>query len=95
MAMSPAMMGSASAAPPVTTTNQSPMPGGDASGAMPDLMGKIRQVATSVDDLGASNPALAQEVQQIKLILRQMIIKAASAASVQTPSGQAVPMAGQ
>ncbi len=62
---------------------------------MPDLMGKIRAVATSVDDLGASNPALAPQVQQIKSILRQMIIQAASAASAQTPSGQAVPMAGQ
>lgn len=95
MAMTPALMGSASAATPVTTQNQNPMQGGDQTGAMPDLMGKIRQVASSVDELGASQPALAPEIQQIKAIIRQMIIKSASAASVQTPSGQAVPTAGQ
>ena len=88
--MSPAMMGSASAAPPMGQGAGPP----DASGAMPDLMGKIRQVATSVDDLGSSNPALAPEIQQIKVVLRQMIIKAAQAASAQSPSGEAVPMGG-
>jgi hypothetical protein len=58
------------------------------------LMGQIRQVAQSVDDLGASNPAFASGVTQIKAILRQMIMQAAQAASVQTPSGQALPGGG-
>ena len=57
-------------------------------------MGQIRQVASAVDDLGASNPAFAPFVQQIKTILRQMIIQSAQSASVQTPSSEAVPTAG-
>lgn len=95
MAMSPALMGSASAAPPVTTQNQNPMQGDPAQDGVQDLMGDIRQLSSLADGLGTKQPALAPEVQQLKNILRQMIIKAASAASVQTPSGQAVPMAGQ
>lgn len=96
MAMSPALMGSASAATPMTSQLSSGAPngGGAESGDMGALMGQIRQVAQSVDALGASNPALASGVTQIKTILRQMIMQAAQAASVQTPSGEALPGGG-
>jgi len=57
------------------------------------LMG-IRQVGQSVDDLGSAHPELSQEIQQIKSILRQMILKSAQAASLQTASAEALPMAG-
>lgn len=92
----PALVGSASAATPMTAALSSGAPNGaapDTSG-MSDLMGKIRQVSSAVDDLAASNPAVATGAQQIKTILRQMIIQAAQAASAQTPSGEAVPTAG-
>lgn len=89
-------MGSASSAPPQTAALSSGAPNGagDDTGAMADLMGKIRQVSAAVDDLAGSDPAMAQGAQQIKSILRQMIIQAAQTASAQTPSGQAVPTAG-
>lgn len=59
------------------------------------LMGQIRDLAGQVDDLGGQYPSLAQEAQQIRALLRQMIIKAAQQAPTATPSGQAVPIASQ
>lgn len=96
MAPSPALMGSASPAVPNTSLlsaapNQSP----EASGAMSDAIGQIRQVAQSIDALGMMNPAFGPGIAQIKTILRQMIVSAAQQATMQTPSSEAVPPPGQ
>lgn len=66
----------------------------DPSGQMADAIGTIRQIAEQVDALASMNPAFGPGVAQIKTTLRQMIVSAAQQASMQTPSSEAVPMAG-
>ena len=58
------------------------------------MMGQIRDLAQQVEQISATNPALTQEVTQIKAILRQMVVKAAQAAPMQTQSSMDVPTAG-
>lgn len=93
MAMSPAVAGSASAAPPVTTQMQDPTQQ-DASGDLAAFAGQLRQIAQGVDDVAKANPDIAPLMQQIKGILRQAIVAKAQTSSMQTPSAQALPMAG-
>lgn len=59
------------------------------------LMGQIRELGGQVDQLAQQYPAVVQEAQQIRAILRQMIIKSAQQAQTATPSSEAVPVAGQ
>lgn len=94
MAPIPPVAGSASAAVPNTAANAiGAMQGGDQQqDQIQQLAEQIREVSGSVDELGATNPTLASEVAQIKQILRSMLVKAASAASAQSPSSLAVPM---
>ena len=92
MAM-PAVAGSASAAPPVTSQAQDPMQGAD-SGDLTAFAGQLRQVSQSVDEISTQNPDIAPIMQKIKGLLRDAIVAKAQAASMQTPSAQALPMAG-
>lgn len=97
MAMSPAVAGSASATTPMTAANAiGALQGGGEAGAQQDqiqqLASQIREASAAVDEIGATNPALASEVTQVKQILRQMLVKAASVATAQNPSSLQVPM---
>lgn len=95
MAMSPAVAGSASAATPMTAANAiGAMQGGagEQQDQIQQLASQIREASAAVDDIGSTNPSLAQEVTQVKQILRQMLVKAASVASAQNPSSVQVPM---
>ena len=97
MAMSPAVAGSASATTPITAANAiGALQGGGEGGAQQDqiqqLASQVREASAAVDEIGATNPALASEVTQIKQILRQMLVKAASVATAQNPSSLQVPM---
>lgn len=58
------------------------------------LMGQIRDVGQMVDALAADFPTLAPDVQQVKQLLKQMVVKAAQQAPTQTASGAAVPGGG-
>lgn len=71
--------------------------GPGAAGPDADLqatMGEIRGIGQAVQGLEAKFPALAQEAQQITALLKQMVVKAAQQAQMQTASGMAVPGAG-
>ena len=98
MAMSPAVAGSASATTPMTAANAiGALQGGGEGGAaqqdqIQQLASQVREASAAVDEIGATNPALASEVTQIKQILRQMLVKAASVATAQNPSSLQVPM---
>lgn len=97
MTPGPAVAGSASATTPMTTANAVGAPQGGAppqGDAIQQLADQIREVGGMVDEIAASNPALANEVAQVKQTLRSMIVKAAQAASVQTQSGMSLPTAG-
>lgn len=58
------------------------------------IVTQIRQVGDLVTQIGASNPQLQQDAQQITQILKGMVVKAAQQAPAQTPSAMAVPGAG-
>ena len=92
MAISPAVAGSASAAQPVTSQMQEPMQGG--GGDLAALAGQLRQIGQQCDEVAQGNPDIAPMMQQVKALLRQAIVAKAQAASMQTPSAQALPMAG-
>ena len=57
-------------------------------------MGQIRDFAEQVKQLGANNPVLADDVQQIQQILKNMVVKAAQVGQTQTASSLAVPGGG-
>ena len=98
MAMTPAVAGSASAAPPNTTANTQPQGdqgGGGGGGDIQALAGQIRQVAQQLDQLAQNEPTAAPIVQQIKQLLRQVIVQKAATAQQNNPSAQALPMGGQ
>lgn len=57
-------------------------------------MGRIRDLAEQVKQLGADFPVLADDTQQIQQLLKQMVVKAAQVAPAQTASGLAVPGGG-
>lgn len=91
--VSPAIAGSASAAPPASSQMQDPTQQ-DASGDLTALAQQLRQVSQGVDDIAQANPDLADVMQQVKALLRQAIVKKANTSSMQTPSAMALPMAG-
>ncbi len=76
--------------------------GGGGNGSSPDqareqlegAIDSIREIDGNVQALAQQTPALAQEAQQIRQILKRMIVKTAGAAPTQTASAEAVPMAG-
>ena len=57
-------------------------------------MGRIRDLAEQIKQLGADFPVLADDVQQIQQLLKQMVVKAAQVGSTQTASSLAVPGGG-
>lgn len=57
-------------------------------------MGQIRDIGQSIDALASDFPTLAPDVQQVKQLLKQMVVKAAQQAPAQTASGMAVPGGG-
>lgn len=69
------------------------MQGAD-SGDLTAFAGQLRQVSQSVDEISAQNPDVAPIMQKIKGLLREAIVAKAQTASMQTPSAQALPMAG-
>lgn len=58
------------------------------------LASQIRDVGMMVDAIAADFPNAAQEVAQVKALLKQIIVKAASQAPQATASGSAVPTGG-
>ena len=60
-------------------------------GQLDAVMGQIRQLSQQVDAIGQQIPAMASEVQQIRAVLKRMIVKAAQQAPQQTESSQALP----
>ena len=61
--------------------------------ALTELMGQIRDVTSQIDTIGQTFPALAQETQQIRLLLKAMIVKAAKQVPAQDLSAEAPPTA--
>ena len=57
-------------------------------------MGRIRDFGEQIKQLAAENPAVADEAQQIQQLLKQMVVKSAQIAPVQTMSSMAVPGGG-
>ena len=55
------------------------------------LAGQVRDIGTMVEAVAADFPNAAQEANQIKGLLKQIIVKAAQQAPEQTASGSAVP----
>lgn len=55
------------------------------------LASQIRDIGQMVDAVAADFPNAAQEVGQVKALLKQIIVKAASQAPPSTASGSAVP----
>lgn len=52
----------------------------------------IRNLGEAAKQLALTSPLIADEAQQIQQLLKQMVVKVASTAPVQTASSQAVPM---
>ena len=76
----------------------SPAGGGGGSDAarqaLEQAMGEIRDLGQKAEALGGKYPSLAPEVQQLKQILKRMVVKAAQQAPQQTVSSQDLPMGG-
>lgn len=73
--------------------NAAPQGGGSdqARSQLEGVMGQIRDFSQKLDEMGGSMPSMAQEVQQIKSILKRMVVKAAQQAPQQTASSQGLP----
>ena len=70
----------------------SPGQGADAVRAqLETLAGQIRDLGQQVDAVAMDFPTAAQEVSQIKNLLKAIIVKAAQQAPMASASGQAVP----
>ena len=92
--MSPSM-GQAVPSSPFGALASGPNAGPDPVQAqLTELMGQIRDVVAQVDQISATYPALAQDAQQVRSLLKGMIVKAAQQAPTQSDSSSAVPMAG-
>lgn len=76
------------------------MGGGQANGAdqvqqqLQSLASQIRDIGQQVDAIATDFPNAAQEVSNIKTMLKQIIVKVAQQAPTSTPSGSAVPTGG-
>ena len=58
------------------------------------LASQIRDIGTMTDAIATDFPNAAQEVAQVKALLKQIIVKAAQQAPMSTASGSAVPTGG-
>lgn len=58
-----------------------------------ELLGQIRDLMGQVDSFVEANPMFAQDGQQVRQILRGMVVKLAKQAPTQTSSSEAVPPA--
>lgn len=67
---------------------------GSDSGDLTAFAGQLRQVSQQIDQLASSNPDIAPILQQVKALLRQAMVAKAQTASMNSPSAQALPMAG-
>ena len=65
-----------------------------AQASLMDLMGRIRDLQVQVDDLGGQFPAIQPLAQQVRAILKQMVVAAANQGSAQTQSSAMVPGGG-
>ena len=72
---------------------QDPMQGSD-SGDLTAFAGQLRQLSQQVDQMAQANPDIAPILQQVKGLLRQAMVAKAQTASMNSPSAQALPMAG-
>ena len=59
-----------------------------------ETLGKIRDLMAQVGDLAGTNPTFTQEAEQIRNLLRKMVLKAAQSTTMATPSSSAVPPVG-
>lgn len=75
------------------TSQGGPPPNGDAGGAEA-AMGAIRDLGQQIEALGQKIPVLQAEVQQMRQILRKMVMKAGQSAPTQNQSASALPMGG-
>lgn len=57
-------------------------------------MGAIRELGKQVEALGKQVPSAAAEIQQIRTILRKLIMKVGAQAPTQNDSARALPMGG-
>ena len=63
-------------------------------GQIEQLAGQVRDIGDMVDAVAADFPNAAQEVAQVKTLLKQIVIKVANEASTATASGSGVPTGG-
>jgi hypothetical protein len=59
-----------------------------------EMMEKIRALDQAAQALGAALPTVQQEVQQIRQIVKRMVIKAGQMMPASTGSAEALPMGG-
>lgn len=91
----PAAAGSAPGMPGAAASPAANGPAVDlARQQLEQTMGQIRGIADQVKQMAATNPAVAQEAQQIQELLKAIVIKSAQQAPMQTASGMAVPGGG-
>lgn len=77
------------------TAGTPPGAGGDQVQAqLQALVSQIRDLGQQVDTIGSAFPQVAPEAQQIKTLLKAILVKAAQVAPAQTASGMAVPGGG-
>lgn len=91
-ALGAAMSGAANAAPGMPPAD--PMGMGAAPPDLGPLIEKIRMTQQGVDEISMLNPALAPMADQVRQLLRQMVVQVATMAPVQTPSAGVPPMGG-
>jgi hypothetical protein len=73
----------------------SPASGQDgARQALEQVMGELRELGQRFEALAGKVPSLQPEVQKMRQILKQMVVKAAQQAPQQTASSQGLPMGG-
>ena len=65
-----------------------------ARGALESTMAQLRQIGQQVEQLGSSLPALAPEVQQLRQLLKRMIMKAGQSSPTSSGSADALPTGG-
>lgn len=73
----------------------SPAAGADAARAqLETLVASMRDLVANVDQIATEHPAVAGEMQQIRQLCKQAMVKAAQQAPTQTASSLAVPGGG-
>lgn len=69
-------------------------PGGGNGQDVTAIIGQIRNLGSQADQLGQAFPPLQQEIQQIRAIIKRMIVKAGQGGSGQNASAEQLPMGG-